>query len=104
MVARPFTSLPFSIPTSAAAFSSDPGSAIARALASVHRHCDSFGSGHPYFGQSSARHAPRRSEEHTSELQSLMRISYSVFCLKTKHQPLKPNDTVISSYNTHNYY
>src|SRR3546814_9620458 len=58
MVARPFTSLPFSIPTAAAAFSSDPGSAIARALASVHRHCDSFGSGHPYFGQSSARHAP----------------------------------------------
>src|SRR3546814_8591246 len=26
-----------------------------------------------------------RSEEHTSELQSLMRISYSVFCLKNKH-------------------
>src|SRR3546814_3849337 len=25
-----------------------------------------------------------RSEEHTSELQSLMRISYAVFCLKTK--------------------
>src|SRR3546814_16662718 len=30
-----------------------------------------------------ARHAPR-SEEHTSELQSLMRISYAVFCLKKK--------------------
>src|SRR3546814_9667028 len=32
---------------------------------------------------------PVRSEEHTSELQSLMRISYAVFCLKnkkTKHQ------------------
>src|SRR3546814_7186548 len=31
------------------------------------------------------RHAvsPNRSEEHTSELQSLMRISYAVFCLKT---------------------
>src|SRR3546814_7131251 len=28
--------------------------------------------------------APRRSEEHTSELQSLMRISYAVFCLKKK--------------------
>src|SRR3546814_3498055 len=30
-----------------------------------------------------------RSEEHTSELQSLMRISYAVFCLKknTQHQP-----------------
>src|SRR3546814_6652584 len=27
-----------------------------------------------------------RSEEHTSELQSLMRISYDVFCLKTKKQ------------------
>src|SRR3546814_8578772 len=28
--------------------------------------------------------APLRSEEHTSELQSLMRISYAVFCLKKK--------------------
>src|SRR3546814_7474195 len=32
----------------------------------------------------------KRSEEHTSELQSLMRISYAVFCLKTKK---KINDT-----------
>src|SRR3546814_7107973 len=31
---------------------------------------------------------PPRSEEHTSELQSLMRISYAVFCSKKKqHQP-----------------
>src|SRR3546814_8350639 len=30
-------------------------------------------------------HAVDRSEEHTSELQSLMRISYAVFCLKKKH-------------------
>src|SRR3546814_5762223 len=29
-------------------------------------------------------HAASRSEEHTSELQSLMRISYAVFCLKKK--------------------
>src|SRR3546814_7397393 len=29
----------------------------------------------------------QRSEEHTSELQSLMRISYAVFCLKKKKQP-----------------
>src|SRR3546814_9401016 len=28
-----------------------------------------------------------RSEEHTSELQSLMRISYAVFCLKKKNHP-----------------
>src|SRR3546814_6368920 len=31
-----------------------------------------------------------RSEEHTSELQSLMRISYAVFCLKKKNQTHKP--------------
>src|SRR3546814_9150613 len=30
-----------------------------------------------------------RSEEHTSELQSLMRISYAVFCLKKKNYKLK---------------
>src|SRR3546814_6479564 len=29
-----------------------------------------------------------RSEEHTSELQSLMRISYAVFCLKKKHNAI----------------
>src|SRR3546814_2533732 len=31
-----------------------------------------------------------RSEEHTSELQSLMRISYAVFCLKTKNRNTNP--------------
>src|SRR3546814_6003503 len=31
-----------------------------------------------------AKISTTRSEEHTSELQSLMRISYAVFCLKTK--------------------
>src|SRR3546814_2175408 len=34
-------------------------------------------------------HYCRRSEEHTSELQSLMRISYAVFCLKTKKSTLQ---------------
>src|SRR3546814_6021297 len=34
-----------------------------------------------------------RSEEHTSELQSLMRISYAVFCLKKKtHKPQQVNE------------
>src|SRR3546814_8063527 len=33
--------------------------------------------------------AGRRSEEHTSELQSLMRISYAVFCLKKKKNKTK---------------
>src|SRR3546814_1117396 len=39
------------------------------------------------YGGSRARTA--RSEEHTSELQSLMRISYAVFCLKTKNDDRK---------------
>src|SRR3546814_3351091 len=34
----------------------------------------------------------RRSEEHTSELQSLMRISYAVFCLTTKHKNTNRSD------------
>src|SRR3546814_9127312 len=39
----------------------------------------------------SRQRSRRRSEEHTSELQSLMRISYAVFCLKKKNklQPYK---------------
>src|SRR3546814_4112116 len=41
-------------------------------LAGLERHVGRFG--------------PARSEEHTSELQSLMRISYAVFCLKKKKQ------------------
>src|SRR3546814_7915219 len=37
----------------------------------------------------SPRCLQRRSEEHTSELQSLMRISYAVFCLKKKNADIK---------------
>src|SRR3546814_6394563 len=37
--------------------------------------------------------ALRRSEEHTSELQSLMRISYAVFCLKKKNIYKKPHES-----------
>src|SRR3546814_38452 len=38
-----------------------------------------------YTGRGHGRLDQRRSEEHTSELQSLMRISYAVFCLKKKN-------------------
>src|SRR3546814_3055643 len=38
------------------------------------------------------RPSVKRSEEHTSELQSLMRISYAVFCLKKKKNPNLYND------------
>src|SRR3546814_10166514 len=39
------------------------------------------------------------SEEHTSELQSLMRISYDVFCLKKKQLTLQPHKTVVPTTN-----
>src|SRR3546814_4333011 len=41
----------------------------------------------------------RRSEEHTSELQSLMRISYAVFCLKKK----KPEHKIRNAISRHKY-
>src|SRR3546814_6900364 len=41
----------------------------------------------------------RRSEEHTSELQSLMRISYAVFCLKKKTQQKNTSLLPQSVYN-----
>src|SRR3546814_3268113 len=40
-----------------------------------------------------------RSEEHTSELQSLMRISYAVFCLNKKNKPNKRPTTNVNTYN-----
>src|SRR3546814_1887990 len=40
--------------------------------------------GDPSEIKTKGRHDPCRSEEHTSELQSLMRTSYAVFCLKKK--------------------
>src|SRR3546814_937725 len=62
----------------------------------------------PQYGPRATGPAQKRSEEHTSELQSLMRISYEVFCLKKKtsttrthkhnntkriSQPTNPNTT-----------
>src|SRR3546814_2303425 len=44
----------------------------------------------------------QRSEEHTSELQSLMRISYAVFCLKKKKKHKEPQHLIpLISTNTH---
>src|SRR3546814_5266573 len=42
---------------------------------------------------------PGRSEEHTSELQSLMRISYAVFCLKKKKTNTKKQNKTKHSRN-----
>src|SRR3546814_9990493 len=43
----------------------------------------------------------KRSEEHTSELQSLMRISYAVFCLQTKITYSHSNQTALHVTPTH---
>src|SRR3546814_9070507 len=55
-----------------------------------------------------ARAFPRRarsarSEEHTSELQSLMRISYAVFCLKKTNQPTRPVHNTCNQPTDNNY-
>src|SRR3546814_10518591 len=42
-----------------------------------------------------------RSEEHTSELQSLMRISYAVFCLKKKTEKPTENTRTSENKNSH---
>src|SRR3546814_9498398 len=60
-------------------------------LAQAFRGCDSYcliGQETVLFAESKhgVARALRRSEEHTSELQSLMRISYAVFCLKKKRK------------------
>src|SRR3546814_8509143 len=45
-----------------------------------------------------------RSEEHTSELQSLMRISYAVFCLKKKKMHNAPHHNITRSNSTNLIY
>src|SRR3546814_19063488 len=66
-------------------------SASAAAREGIRRASSSFDGTVPMAGarcRSIALQADLRSEEHTSELQSLMRISYAVFCLKKKKQVL----------------
>src|SRR3546814_9347156 len=56
----------------------DPAERMADRMDVAAQHAAAWPGHAPQFGQAS------RSEEHTSELQSLMRISYAVFCLKKK--------------------
>src|SRR3546814_7799226 len=48
-----------------------------------------------------SRQLGRRSEEHTSELQSLMRISYAVFCLNKKQRVIQTAKTPPNNYQSH---
>src|SRR3546814_3984554 len=59
-----------------------------------------FGAALVFFTPALSRSASR-SEEHTSELQSLMRISYAVFCLKKKTKQTHIHTTITSNHNTH---
>src|SRR3546814_9276092 len=59
----------------------DDGGRIAALGAGDDRHADAVG---PDLELADGGGTEGRSEEHTSELQSLMRISYAVFCLKKK--------------------
>src|SRR3546814_4352359 len=70
-----------------------PGKAARKAGRARHRRKPRSrrGCGGGEFGGARTR---RRSEEHTSELQSLMRISYAVFCLKKKKTNTKTLHTV----------
>src|SRR3546814_6193103 len=81
---------PCSIASSPSSQAGSPGSPAGRRPSSSRPSSSSCG---PSRGRS-------RSEEHTSELQSLMRISYAVFCLKKKK---KNNRSVIDQYSTKDY-
>src|SRR3546814_9004854 len=78
----------------------DLGHDVARLGARRARFCIAFrpisGGAGGYFRLDRQSAAARRSEEHTSELQSLMRISYAVFCLKKNITYTKSN---VLSYN-----
>src|SRR3546814_3679087 len=82
-----------------------PYTTLFRSLGELLRHClglinlDGFGS---LFNQADdIAHAENtRSEEHTSELQSLMRTSYAVFCLKKNNNHTKTLTYVPYAYST----
>src|SRR3546814_3866679 len=96
-------------PRSRGSSSADRSSGISRKLScpyaierhyasSIHEYstqCDATCNARPAPDHSAPdSHPDARSEEHTSELQSLMRISYAVFCLKKKKTTLTYTSTI----------
>src|SRR3546814_5767942 len=66
---------------------------VAEVVQGEHREEDERGWGHHHVRDAlEVAAAAGRSEEHTSELQSLMRISYAVFCLKKKKNQILTNN------------
>src|SRR3546814_4116043 len=80
--------LPLTVEAFEVPFDGDPDALLPQASAAL-RKVDS-GDGAlvlaDLYGATPSNLAAKRSEEHTSELQSLLRISYAVFCLKKTHQ------------------
>src|SRR3546814_7483634 len=70
--------------------SEEPDDAVPADLAFIMAHAQTLGAEYINFDCD----ALERSEENTSELQSLMRISYAVFCLKKQHNNLLTNKTI----------
>src|SRR3546814_9802697 len=78
------------------------GSATAGTASSPDAAVDTADRGRGVCASSQASTTAARSEEHTSELQSLMRISYAVFCLKkkTEKQQHKLNKKIVTQYTS----
>src|SRR3546814_1935672 len=79
-----------------------PYTTLFRSESDLWHQADEYRRQRPFHGQpagdrtadrESRRRHGARSEEHTSELQSLMRISYAVFCLKKKKQNTQTKTT-----------
>src|SRR3546814_9409497 len=65
---------------------------------------DAFSGGVLRPGRRHRQHGKRRSEEHTSELQSLMRISYAVFCLQKTSTSLSHDINSVTKQPNTTYY
>src|SRR3546814_1536333 len=78
-----FPELPVDLPASDCPYVNALRDALARQLAGAG---NALGNAGTALGAANSMFEQARSEEHTSELQSLMRISYAVFCLKKKNR------------------
>src|SRR3546814_7653342 len=94
---KPFTGTPRRVKSRLAAKGKFCGSSPAGSSASFFRLSRAFGPQTPMQPSWSVRSSTKadhsRSEEHTFELQSLMRISYAVFCLKKKTKHISNHTT-----------
>src|SRR3546814_4189867 len=93
-------SMPSSPPSATTSACSSAGSRFFAPISwphSVRLVAQPIGQSPPEWRSSRSTRSGQRSEEHTSELQSLMRISYAVFCLKKKKQNLQ-NTLYIQSH------